>query len=72
MNKNEEQSKMEIRNLSDKKFKVRIIKMFSELRRRMDEHSEKINKELGNIKKNQTEMKNAITEIKSALNATAD
>ena len=54
MNKNEEQSKMEIRNLSDKKFKVRIIKMFSELRRRMDEHSEKINKELGNIKKNQT------------------
>ena len=56
MNKNEEQSKMEIRNLSDKKFKVRIIKMFSELRRRMDEHSEKINKELGNIKKNQTEM----------------
>lgn len=46
---------MEISNLSDKKFKLMIIKMFSELRRRMDEHSEKINKELGNIK-NQTEM----------------
>ena len=30
-----------------------IIKMLSELRRRMDEHSEKFNKELENIKKNQ-------------------
>ena len=54
---------MEISNLSDKKFKVMILKMFNELRRRMDEHSEKINKELGNIKKNQTEM-NTITKRK--------
>ena len=31
----------------------------------MDEHSEKFNKELENIKKNQTELKSAITEIKN-------
>ena len=30
----------------------------------MHEHSEKFNKELENIKKNQTELKNTITEIK--------
>ena len=47
---------MEISNLPDKEFRVTIIRIFTELRRRMDEHSEKINKELGNIKKNQTEM----------------
>ena len=44
---------MEISNLYNKEFKVMIIKMLSELRRRMDEHSEKFNKELENIKKNQ-------------------
>ena len=40
-----------------------IIKMLNELRRRMDKHSENFNKELENIKKNQTELKNIITEI---------
>ena len=30
----------------------------------MGEHNEKINKELENIKKNQTELKNTINEIK--------
>ena len=36
---------MEIRNLLDKEFKVTVIKMLSELRRRTDEHSENFNKE---------------------------
>ena len=44
-----------------------IIEMLNELRGRMDEHSEKFNKELGNIKMNQTELKNTITEIKNTL-----
>lgn len=35
-------------------FKVMIIKM-KELQRRMDEHSEKFNKELEDTKKNQTD-----------------
>ena len=36
-----------------KELKVMIMKMFKELRRRMDEPREKLNKELKNIKKNQ-------------------
>jgi len=36
---------MEIRNLLDEEFKVTVIKMLSELRRRTDEHSENFNKE---------------------------
>lgn len=46
-----------------------IIKMLKELRKRMDEHSEKLevsNKELENIK-NQTELKNTITERKKYI-----
>ena len=35
--------------------------------RRMEEHSEDFNKELENIKKNQTEPKNIIIEIKNTL-----
>ena len=42
---------MEISNLPNKQSKVMKIKMFTELRRRMDEHSETLNKELGSIKK---------------------
>ena len=49
----EELSKVEISNLPNKEFKVMIIKMLKDLRRRMNENSEKFNKELENIKKNQ-------------------
>ena len=59
-----ELNKVEISNLPNKEFKVMIIKMLNKLRRRMDEHSENFTKELQNIKKNQTELKNTITEIK--------
>lgn len=44
---------MEISNLPNKEFKVRIIKMLIKLRRRTEEHSENFNKDLGNIRKNQ-------------------
>ena len=44
----EELSKLEI-NLSNEEFKVMIIKMLNELRKRMDEHSEKFNKELWEV-----------------------
>ena len=53
-----ELSEMEISNLYNKDFKVMIIKMFKELWRRLDEHSEKLevfNKELKNIKRNKDE-----------------
>ena len=42
-----------------------IIKKLKKLWRRKEKHSEKFNKELENIKKNQTELKSAITEIKN-------
>ena len=41
---------MEKSNLPNKEFKVMIIRMLKKLSRRMDEHSEKFNKELENIK----------------------
>ena len=39
-------------------FKVIIIKILTELRRRMDDHNENFNKELENIKNNKLEPKN--------------
>ena len=35
-----------ISNLPNKEFKVMVIKLLNELRGKMDEHSEKLNKEL--------------------------
>ena len=54
--------KVEISNLPNKEFWVMTIKILTELRRGMDEHSENVNKELENIK-NQTKWKNTIIEI---------
>ena len=42
---------MEISNLPDKEFRVTIIRIFTELRRRMDEHSEDSHNEMENIRK---------------------
>lgn len=36
---------MKISNLPDKKFKVMVINLLTELRRRMKEHSENFNKD---------------------------
>lgn len=55
---------MGISNLPDKHFKVIIIKTLKELGRRVDEHSEKINKGSENIKEDETEPKCAITNLK--------
>ena len=49
-----------------------IIKMFTELGKRMDEHSEHYNKEMENVIKYQIEVKElkiTITELKNTLNA---
>lgn len=46
-------------------FNVMIIKMLNKLWKRIDEHRENFNKELGNIKRNQSELKNTITQMKS-------
>ena len=57
----EKSNKTEISNLPDKEFKTLI--MLTELGKRLDEHSEIFNRELENIK-NQSELKNSITEMK--------
>lgn len=44
-----------------------IIRLLSELGKRIDEHRENFNKELGNIKRNQSELKNTIPQMKSTL-----
>ena len=56
---------MEISNPPDKESKITVIKTFIKLRRRMDKQN--FNKELENIKENQTELKNTVTGIKNAL-----
>lgn len=63
-NENKKLNHMEISSLSDKKFKVMVTRIFTELRRRMNEQSERYSKKIENIKKYQLESKNTITEIK--------
>ena len=41
----------EISNLPDKEFKQNLIRVLTDIGRRLDEHSELTNKELENIKK---------------------
>ena len=41
-----------------KQFKPQVIRVFNELRGRIEEFSGNFNKEIENIKKNQSEMKN--------------
>ena len=50
-----EQSEMDITNLPDKEFNITIIKTLNKPRRN-DEHGKKFNKELENMKKDQTEL----------------
>lgn len=42
-----------------------VTKRLAELRRRMDAHSEKCNKEMENIKMYESELKNTITEVRN-------
>lgn len=50
--------------MSDKEIKVMIIKMLTMVERRLNELSNTFNKELENVKMNQSDMKNEIMEIK--------
>ena len=48
-------------NLPDKGPKAIVIKVLTELRKRIVEHGENFNKELENVKKSQSKLKNTIT-----------
>lgn len=56
---------MEISNLLSEDFKAVVIKMLKKLRTSVDEYSENFNKELENVEKNYTELKNTITEMET-------
>ena len=69
-----ELNKMETSKLLDAEFKTQVIRMFTELRGRVDELSENFNKEIGNIKteienkrKTKSETKSTLTEMKNTL-----
>ena len=55
---------MEIGNLPEKEFRVMTVKVIQELGRKMDKLEGFLNKELENIKNNQTELNNTITSEK--------
>lgn len=55
---------MEISNIPNKELKVMVIKMLIELRRRMDKHDENFNKEIENMRKYQSQLKNTVTKMK--------
>ena len=67
----QEQLNEEIGNIPEKEFRVMIVKMIQNLRKRVEAQTEKIqemfNKELEDLKNKQTEMNNTITEMKNTL-----
>ena len=60
-------NKDEIGNLSEKEFRVMIVKMIQNLGNRMEKIQETFNKDLEELKSKQTVMKNTINEIKNNL-----
>ena len=67
----QEQLNEEIGNIPEKEFRVMIVKMIQNLRKRVEAQTEKIqemfNKELEDLKNKQTEMNNTIHEMKNML-----
>ena len=64
-------NEMERGNLPEKEFRIMIVKMIQDLRKRTEAKIEKMqeiyNKDLEELKNKQTEMNNTITEMKSTL-----
>ena len=55
----------EISKLSEKEFRIMIVKMIKNLENRMEKMQKSINKELEELKNKHTETNNTITEIKN-------
>ena len=64
-------NEVEIGNLPEKEFRIMIVKMIQDLRKRMEAKMEKMqetfNKDLEELKNKKREMNNTITEIKNTL-----
>ena len=57
----------EIGKLSEKEFRIMIVKMIKNLENKMEKRQESINKDLEELKKKHTETNNTSTEIKNTL-----
>ena len=57
----------EIGKLSEKEFRIMIVKMIKNLENRMDKMQESINKDLEELKNKHTETSNTSTEIQNTL-----
>ena len=57
----------EIGQLSEKEFRIMIVKMIKNLENKMETMQELINKDLEELKNEHTETNNTITEIKNTL-----
>ena len=57
----------EIGKLTEKKFRIRIVKMIKNLENKMEKMQESINEDLEDLKNKHTETNNTITEIKNTL-----
>ena len=57
----------EIGSLSEKEFRIMIVKMIQSLGARIDKMQETFNKDVEELKRNQAMMKNTIHEIKNTL-----
>ena len=63
-------NEVEISDLPDKEFKIMVIKMLIELRRRMDEQSKNFNKGIESVRKYQievAELKSIVSELKNTI-----
>ena len=73
-NLQEQLNEEEISNLSEKEFRVMIVKMIQDVRNRMEAQvkkiKEKFSKDLEELKNKQTEMNKTITETKNKLELT--
>ena len=58
---------MEISKMPDREFNLIAIKILTGLEKKVEDLSESFNNEIKNIKKNQSEMKNSITDIKNTI-----
>ena len=67
----EQLSEVEIGNLPEKEFRIMILKMSQELRKRMEARIERMqemfHRDLEELKNKQTEMNNTIIEVKNTL-----
>ena len=63
---------MEIGNLSEKEFRIMIVKMIQDLGNRMDKMQEMFTKNLEQLKNKQTEMNNTLEGINSRMTETEE